>query len=146
VRRALSVIALSVLLPGCQPSEPAANYRRLTSNDYCLTLRVYAQPDAKHYVGFLQGEAPVPDRGQLVEAINIEADVDGHDTSVWRRESDVLQWYVRAEDVPRNACRWFKYPKAYEPGRLEIPLDRTLWLRLAGGWTTRKPLFQRFAI
>ena len=142
-------LAAFVLLLGCGSRAPAAthDYRRLTRNDFCLSLPVYAQTDEGHFIGILQGEALLPDGGKLVRAIDLEVKVDGRDRSVWRRESEVLNWFVRVDEPLLKGCHWIEYPKRYEPGHLEIPLDRRLWLRRGGGWSTSVSLFaKRYSI
>ncbi len=132
-------------LLGCGCRAPAAThaFRRLTRADFCLTLTVYARADAGSEIGFLQGEALVPDRGQLVPAVNVEMKIDGRDRSVWRRQAEALQWYVRVDDPMLKGCRWIENHRRYEPGHLEFGLDQRLWLREHGQWSIRKGIFSK---
>ena len=89
-------------------------------------------------VGFLIGGARVDPGTGPVAAINVSVVVDGQVRSVWRRESDVMGWYVPEHAISPNQCLWTPpgLPgDTWQPTRLEFGLDAPLWHRLFGGWT-----------
>jgi hypothetical protein len=118
----------------------ASSFRRLTRADLCLALPVFADGDEAHFIGTLQGSTRVPDGRDIVTAVNLRMQVDDRDMSVWRRESEVLKWYVRTDDPLLKACRWMDDPNRYEPTHLEMSLDQRVWLRRGGGWSAKSGL------
>jgi hypothetical protein len=69
--------------------------------------------------------------------------VDDGVRSVWRPESEVRKWWVRAGAISSKECRWTSpnlLNGKWSPTPLEFGLDVRLWHRLRDGWTTRHGL------
>ena len=58
-----------------------------------MGMPVYAGP-AGPLVGHLIGGALIDPETGPVQAIDVSVVVDGEVRSVWRRQSDVMKWYV----------------------------------------------------
>ena len=90
-------------------------------------------------VGHLIGGALIDPGTGPVQAIDVSVVVDGEVRSVWRRQSDVMKWYVPVGVISPKECRWTSpnlLPDGqWQPTSLEIGLDVRLWHRLFGGWT-----------
>jgi len=133
-----ATIVFVALIAWC--SRNSTKYRRMTGIDRCMGMPVYAGP-AGPLVGHLIGGAIVdPGTGPL-QAINLSVVVDGDVRSVWRRQSDVMKWYVPVGVISAKECRWTS-PNLLPGGRwqltgLEFGLDVPLWHRLFGGWSPR---------
>lgn len=140
VRRA-AVMAVALLagaiITKCALS--GTKYRRFTGVDRCWTMPVYAGP-AGPFVGYLTGGALVDPGTGPVRAVNLTVVVDGAERSVWRRESELRNWYVPVRVIALENCRWTSadlLPNGtWKPTDLEIGLDVPLWHHLLGDWNT----------
>jgi len=136
--------SLGWLIAGCSTS--ARGFRRITGADRCMAMPVYAAPGGKRYIGILIGGALVPADTGLVAAIDLSVVVDGLQRSVWRRESEVRQWYVPLRVISAAECHWTPPDllPAGQPWRssdLEVGIDVRLWQRRFGrGWSARRGL------
>ena len=119
-------------------------YRRFTSADRCWTMSLYAGP-AGPYIGDLTGGALVDPGTGPVKALNLTVVVDGRERSVWRRETEVRNWYVPTHVIVAENCRWTSPDLLaggiWKPSHLEYGLDVPLWRHLFGGWSTSHGLF-----
>ena len=132
-----AAIVFLVLIAWCSRSR--TKYRPMTKADRCMGMPVSAGPTGP-LVGFLIGGAMVDPGTGSVEAINVSVVVDGQVRSVWRRQSDVMNWYVPEQAISANQCLWTApgLPGGvWRPTELEFGLDAPLWHRLFGGWTAR---------
>ncbi len=133
-------VVILVLIAWC--SRSSTKYRPITVADRCMGMPVRAGPKGP-LVGFLIGGATVDPGTGPVEAINVSVVVDGQVRSVWRRESDVMSWYVPDHAISPNQCLWTPPGLAggkWQPTKLEFGLDAPLWHRLFGGWTAHYAL------
>lgn len=129
------VIVLVALIAWC--SRSSTKYRPMTKADHCMGMPVRAGPTGP-LIGYLIGGAIVDPGGGPVAAINISVVVDGEARSVWRRESDVMHWYVPVHAISPKDCLWTAPGLTggmWRPTQLEFGLDVPLWHRLFGGWT-----------
>ncbi len=114
------------LIAWCSKSSP--KYRRMTQADHCMGMPVHAGPTGP-LIGYLIGGALVDPGTGPVQAIDVSVVVDGETRSVWRRQSDVMTWYVPVwTSASLTGGTW-------QPTNLEFGLDVPLWHRLFGGWT-----------
>jgi hypothetical protein len=122
----------------------STKYRRMTGIDRCMAMPVYAGP-AGPLVGYLIGGAIVDPGTGPVKAIDVTVVVDGEVRSVWRRQSEVMQWYVPVGAISSRECRWTSpnlLPAGkWQPTALEFGLDVQLWHRILSGWSTHRGLF-----
>lgn len=119
-----------------------------------MTTPLYAKPDEKYYVGRLYAKALVPDGAREVTAYALTVPVDDSDSrSVWRREEEVLRWYVRTDqllcesyakypaldnDGIDRRVLWSAPPTHCTPTDMELSLDDRLWLRRFWlGWSSK---------
>lgn len=135
--------ALLLALPGCGPTYHPL--RPITKDDLCIGVSVYAKPDVSYHVGELIVLRPIDYGSEEVSAINISVLVDGEMKSLWRREKDVMGWYVPADT---NNCpkpgevdyrgTFFDRPRSkWEISDVEFSPDEKLWLRrIGGGWSS----------
>jgi hypothetical protein len=103
-------------------------------------VRVYAKRDQSYHIGELITGGVIGDGAAKVAAINISVIVDGETRSVYRREEEVMRWYVRA-DLPTHPapelCSGETASRSLRPSSLEYSLGDGLWLRRFGrGWST----------
>jgi hypothetical protein len=118
-------------------SRSSSKYRPMTQADHCMGMPVSAGPTGP-LIGYLLGGAVVDPGTGPVEAINVSVVVDGQIRSVWRRQSDVVKWYVPVHAISPKDCTWTSpglTGGTWQPTRLEFGLDAPLWHRLFGGWT-----------
>lgn len=149
---ALAVLAAAAMF-GCGRDD-VIHFRRATLQDLCATTPLYAKPDEKYYVGRLYAKALVSDGAREATAYALTVPVDDSDSrSVWRREEEVLRWYVRTdqllcesyakhpapdEDGIDRRVLWSSAPTHWAPTNLEFSLDDRLWLRRFGrGWSSK---------
>ena len=128
-------IVFVALIAWC--SRSSTKYRRMTGADHCMGMPVHAGPTGP-LVGYLIGGAIVDPGTGPVPAINVSVVVDGEVRSVWRREADVMTWYVPVRAIAPKACLWTAPSLTggtWQPTRLEFGLDAPLWHRLFGGWS-----------
>jgi hypothetical protein len=77
----------------------------MTGIDRSMGMPVYAGP-AGPLVGYLIGvPSLIPGTGSA-QAIDLSVVVDGGVRSVWRRQSDVMKWYVRVGVISAKECHW----------------------------------------
>jgi len=123
------------LIAWCSESSP--KYRRMTKADHCIGMPVHAGPTGP-LIGYLIGGALVDPGTGPVQAIDVSVIVDGETRSVWRRQSDVMTWYVPVHAISPKECVWTApglTGGTWQPTNLEFGLDVPLWHRLFGGWT-----------
>src|SRR5437870_6193646 len=99
---ALAIVFVA-LIAWC--SRSSTKYRRMTGADHCMGMPVHAGP-AGPLVGYLIGGAIVDPGTGPVQAIDVSVVVDGGVRSVWRRQSDVMKWYVRVGAISAKECHW----------------------------------------
>src|SRR3989441_353621 len=129
------------LIAWCSKSSP--KYRRMTKADHCMGMPVHAGPTGP-LIGYLIGGALVDPGSGPVQAIDVSVVVDGETRSVWRRQSDVMTWYVPEPAHSPKDCVWAApglTGGTIESENLEFDLDVPLWHRLFGGWTRSYGLF-----
>jgi len=130
-------LVLVALIAWCSKSSPT--YRRMTTADHCMGMPVHAGPTGP-LIGHLIGGAIVDPGTGPVQAIDVSVVVDGDIRSVWRRQSDVINWYVPVHAISPKECVWTSpglTGGTWQPTSLEFGLDDPLWHRLFGGWTPR---------
>ena len=123
------------LIAWCSRGRP--KYRPMTKADHCVGMPVHAGPTGP-LIGHLIGGAAVDPGTGPVAAINVSVVVDGQVRSVWRRESDIMNWYVPDHAVSPKNCLWTSPGPTggtWQPMPLEFGLDAPLWHRLFEGWT-----------
>jgi len=123
------------LIAWCSKSSP--KYRRMTKADHCMGMPVHAEPTGP-LIGYLIGGALVDPGSGPVQAIDVSVVVDGETRSVWRRQSDVMTWYVPVRAISPKECVWTSPSLpggTWQPTNLEFGLEVPLWHRLFGGWT-----------
>src|SRR3989449_4390009 len=123
------------LIAWCSKSSPT--YRRMTKADHCMGMPVHAGPTGP-LIGYLIGGAVVDPGTGPVQAIDISVVVDGETRSVWRRQSDVMNWYVPVHAISPKECVWTApglTGGTWETPKLEIRPDVPPLHRLFGGWT-----------
>jgi hypothetical protein len=129
-------ILFTALVGWC--SLTTTKHHRMTGIDRCMAMPVYAGP-AGTFVGSLIGGAIVDAGAGPVQAINLTIVVDGEKRSIWRRQSEVMTWYVHVGAISANECHWTSpnlLPNGkWEPTPLEYGLDVPLWHRVLGGWS-----------
>src|SRR5881409_2096180 len=134
-------IVFVALIAWCSRTSP--KYRRMTRADHCVGMPVHAGPTGP-LVGHLIGGAIVDPGTGPVQAINVSVVVDGGVRSVWRRQADVMKWYVRVGAISPQECHWTRPDLTpggkWQPTSLEFGLDDRLWHRLFGGWSARHTL------
>src|SRR2546423_8540641 len=91
------------LIAWCSKSSP--KYRRMTKADHCMGMPVHAGPTGP-LIGYLIGGALVDPGSGPVQAIDVSVVVDGETRSVWRRQSDVMTWYVPVRAISPKDCVW----------------------------------------
>src|SRR5207245_11684741 len=91
------------LIAGCSKSSPKD--RRMTKSDDCMGMPVHAGPTGP-LIGYLIGGALVDPGSGPVQAIDVSVVVDGETRSVWRRQSDVMTWYVPVRAISPKDCVW----------------------------------------
>src|SRR2546426_202274 len=91
------------LIAWCSKSSP--KYRRMTKADHCMGMPVHAGPTGP-LIGYLIGGALVDPGTGPVQAIDVSVVVDGETRSVWRRQSDVMTWYVPVHAISPKECVW----------------------------------------
>src|SRR2546425_12599542 len=91
------------LIAWCSKSSP--KYRRMTKADHCMGMPVHAGPTGP-LIGYLIGGAVVDPGTGPVQAIDISVVVDGETRNVWRRQSDVMNWYVPVHAISPKECVW----------------------------------------
>src|SRR3989442_12484341 len=91
------------LIAWCSKSSPT--YRRMTKADHCMGMPVHPGPTGP-LIGYLIGGAVVDPGTGPVQAIDISVVVDGETRSVWRRQSDVMNWYVPVP--PLSPKKWVR--------------------------------------
>jgi hypothetical protein len=150
VKTLLLPLAALLLLapPGCGLYRPARTYhplRPITKDDLCIGVSVYAQPDVGYHVGELVVLRPIDYGSEEVPAINISVLIDGGMRSLWRREEEVMYWYVPADtnNCPKPGEKdyrgtFFDEPKTkWGISDVEFSPDEKLWLRRDGrGWSS----------
>lgn len=144
----LSYAVMFLALPGCgpvRPTHPDDPLRLITKDDLCIGVPVYANPETSHHVGELVVISLIPYGSEQVRAVNISVVVDGEKRSLWRREEEVMNWYVRADhtNCPKEGERDYRGTffdeslRSWTPTNLEFSLDDNLWLRRDGpGWSS----------
>jgi len=128
-------LVLIALIAWCSRSSP--KYRTMTTADHCVGMPVSAGPTGPR-IGYLIGGAVLDPGTGPVEAINLSVVVDGQTRSVWRRQDDVMNWYVPVRGFSPKECLWTPPGLTggrWQPTELEFGLDAPLWHRLFGGWT-----------
>ena len=125
---------------GCHADLPEDSFRLINRQDLCTGVRVYAKRDQRYHVGELITGGVIGDGDAKVAAINLSVIVDGETRSVYRREEEVMRWYVRADLPTRSTpelCFGDTPSRHLAPSNLEYSLDHGLWLRRFGrGWST----------
>src|SRR2546428_7614131 len=91
------------LIAWCSKSSP--KYRRMTKADHCMGMPVHAGPTGP-LIGYLIGGAVVDPGSGPVQAIDVSVVVDGETRSVWRRQSDVMNWYVPVHPISPEKGGW----------------------------------------
>jgi len=125
-------------------STTSTKYRRMTGIDRCTAMPVYAGP-AGPFVGYLIGGALVDAGAGPVQAVNLTILVDGERRSVWRRQSEVMKWYVPVGAISLRECHWTS-PNLLPNGKwqltpLEYGLEVRLWHRPFDGWSAHHGWF-----
>lgn len=126
--------AMFLMLASCgsrASGDAPSQFERVQRGHYCIGMALYEAPDEETFIGRTITEGEIDG----VRAINLSMLIDGGERGVWRRESEVLRWYVRVDDVTRRTCQWRPESGPVKPGELEIPLDVPL-KRARRGWTT----------
>src|SRR5437879_13826349 len=91
------------LIAWCSKSSP--KYRRMTKSDHCMGMPVHAGTTVP-LIGYLIGGALVDPGSGPVQAIDVSVVVDAETHSVWRRQSDVLTWYVPVRAISPIDFAW----------------------------------------
>src|SRR5256712_6107633 len=91
------------LIAWCSKSSP--KYRRMTKADHCMGMPVHTGPTGP-LIGYLIGGAVVDPGSGPVQAIDVSVVVGGGTRSVWRRQSDVMNWYVPVPALSPEKCVW----------------------------------------
>lgn len=116
----------------------------MTGVDRCLGMPVYAGPVGPLVGHLISGALVDPGTGP-VQAVGLTVVVDGEVRSVWRRQSDVMRWYVPVGVISPKECHWTSpnllADGKWHPTRLEFGLEVPLWHRMFDGWTTHHGLF-----
>src|SRR2546426_1047847 len=123
------------LIAWCSKSSP--KYRRMTKADLCMGMPVHAGPTGP-LIGYLIGGALVDPGTGPVQAIDVSVVVDGETRSVWRRQSDVMTWYVPVRAISPKECVWTSPSLTggtWQPTKLQICLHLPPLHRPFGGWT-----------
>src|SRR5256884_2794405 len=101
---AFAVALVSVaLIAWC--SKSSRKYRRMTKADHCMGMPVHAGPTGP-LIGYLIGGALVDPGTGPVQAVDVSVVVDGETRSVWRRQSDVMTWYVPVPAISPEESGW----------------------------------------
>src|SRR5436189_5603186 len=115
------------LIAWCSKSSP--KYRRMTKADHCMGMPVHAGPTGP-LIGYLIGGALVDPGTGPVQAIDISVVVDGETRSVWRRQSDVMTWYVPVGAISPKGRVWTEpglTGATWQPKSLELGLSGNMW-------------------
>src|SRR2546428_7942735 len=89
------------LIAWCSKSSP--KYRRMTKVDHCMGMPVHTGPTGP-LIGYLIGGAGVRPGSGPVQAVDVSVVVGGGTRSVWRRQADVMNWYVPVHAISPQKC------------------------------------------
>src|SRR5438128_11313582 len=129
---ALAIVFVA-LIAWC--SRSSTKYRRMTGADHCMGMPVHAGPTGP-LVGYLIGGAIVDPGTGPVQAINVSVVVDGEVRSVWRRQADVMTWYVPVHAISPTECLWTAPTLTVgtgQPTGIRVAVDAPLRHRLVAG-------------